>query len=124
MRPSCYCEPSGCAHRAEDPASLLSPFPAFFLQSYMEDAAQHVGADMAQRILTGGPDLTQLEKGAKALPIPCACGGAPAGPLDHHHHNLRATTPGPDKGAGDSDVDTPRSVDAEASLDGVTALAV
>jgi hypothetical protein len=105
------------------PSLLLSSVAAFLLQSYMEDAAQHVGADMAQRILTGGPDLAQLERGAKALPIPCACGGAPAGPLDHHHH-LRATTPGPDKGAGDSDVDTPRSVDAESSLDGVTALAV
>lgn len=104
------------------PMSLASRFPPFFLQSYMEDAAQHVGADMAQRILTGGPDLAQLEKGPKALPTPCACSAAaPAGDHEHqhHHHNLRAVTPGPDKGAGDSDVESPspRGVDAERSQD-------
>ena len=74
----------------------------------MEDAAQHVGADMAQRILSGGPSLEQLEKGAAALPLPCtACGAAaaPAGPSEHTHHDLHATAVGPDEGAGDSDVE-------------------
>lgn len=72
----------------------------------MEDAAQHVGADMAQRILSGGPCLDQLAKGAAALPVPCACGAAaPAGPQEQHHHELHATEAGPDEGAGDSDVE-------------------
>jgi hypothetical protein len=81
----------------------------------MEDAAQHVGADMAQRILSGGPNLAQLEKGPKALPVPCAAcaAAAPAGHKDHH--DLHATVPGADEGAGDSDVDSPR-IGAEGAL--------
>lgn len=73
----------------------------------MEDAAQHVGADMAQRILSGGPDLVQLDKGPTALPVPCACGAAaPAGPKNHAHKDLHATAPGSNDGAGDSDVES------------------
>lgn len=75
----------------------------------MEDAAQHVGADMAQRILSGGPDLDQLAKGPQSLPVPCACGAPPAGPKEHGHHDIHATAPGPDAGAGDSDVDSPKA---------------
>jgi hypothetical protein len=81
----------------------------------MEDAAQHVGADMAQRILSGGPDLDQLAKGPQSLPVPCACGAAPAGPKDHGHHGIHATAPGPDDGAGDSDVDSPKGEPALAA---------
>lgn len=84
----------------------------------MEDAAQHVGADMAQRILSGGPNLAQLEKGPKALPVPCAtcaAAAAPAGTKEHQHHDLHAAVAGPDEGAGDSDVDSPR-LGAEGAL--------
>jgi hypothetical protein len=85
-------------------------------KSYMEDAAQHVGADMAERILSGGPDL---ELDPSAMPAAdavvasttCMCGAptrtapavspAPAGPAEHHH--LHATPAG--EPAGDSDVE-------------------
>lgn len=93
----------------------------------MEDAAQHVGADMAQRILSGGPNLTQLEKGPQALPLPCdTCGAAaPAGPKEHAHHDLHATAVGVDDGAGDSDVDSTCACEAEDSQGaGIAALAV
>jgi phosphoenolpyruvate carboxykinase (ATP) len=96
----------------------LSQLSALFVKnfkSYMEDAAQHVGADMAQRILSGGPDLDQLAKGPQSLPVPCACGAAPAGPKDHGHHGIHATAPGPDDGAGDSDVDSPKGEPALAA---------
>lgn len=108
------------------------------MQSYMEDAAQHVGADMAHRILTGGPNLDLLEKGPQALPTSCgACGAAaatpaaaaaaPAGPKEgsavQHHHDLHATHPGPDEGAGDSDVEE-GCIAAEGSQDiGIAAAA-
>jgi phosphoenolpyruvate carboxykinase (ATP) len=91
----------------------LSQLAALFVKnfkSYMEDAAQHVGADMAQRILSGGPNLAQLENGPKALPVPCAACAAAAAPAGHkEHHDLHATVPGPDEGAGDSDVESPRT---------------
>lgn len=110
------------------------------LQSYMEDAAQHVGAAMAERILSGGPDLQQLEKGPEALPIPsdpvpCACGApatkapagptkAPAGPTEHghHQHHLHAAAPGPDAGAGDSDVDETQPLEGVAAQEGLAAV--
>lgn len=100
----------------------------------MEDAAQHVGADMAHRILTGGPNLDLLEQGPQALPTSCeACGAAaatpaaaaaPAGPKEgQHHHDLHATPPGPDEGAGDSDVEE-GCIAAEGSQDiGITVAA-
>jgi hypothetical protein len=102
-----------CSTTASDTSACLHPHLChcvFSLQSYMEDAAQHVGADMAQRILSGGPNLAQLENGPKALPVPCAACAAAAAPAGHkEHHDLHATVPGPDEGAGDSDVESPRT---------------
>eukprot|EP00882_Tetradesmus_deserticola_P019653 GHRQ01021174.1.p1 GENE.GHRQ01021174.1~~GHRQ01021174.1.p1 ORF type:complete len:184 (-),score=52.75 GHRQ01021174.1:214-765(-) len=41
-------------------AQLASLFVASF-NSYLEDAALHVGADMAERILSGGPSLDEIK---------------------------------------------------------------
>lgn len=73
-------------------AQLATLFVGSF-RSYLEDAAQHVGAEMADRILSGGPDLKAIkELEAAAATVP------------HEHHDLHVAPLGPDEGDGDSDV--------------------
>lgn len=73
-------------------AQLATLFVGSF-RSYLEDAALHVGADMADRILSGGPNLDDI-KAAEAA----------AAAVPHEHHDVHAAPLGPDEGDGDSDV--------------------
>lgn len=43
-----------------DTLSQLATLFVGSFRSYLEDAAMHVGAEMADRILTGGPDIKQV----------------------------------------------------------------
>ena len=74
-------------------AQLANLFVGSF-RSYLEDAALHVGAEMAERILTGGPDLQQIQEAMAAA--------AAAEP--HHHTEVAGHTALPSEGEGDSDV--------------------
>lgn len=47
-----------------DTLSQLATLFVGSFRSYLEDAAMHVGADMAERILSGGPDMRQVGKPA------------------------------------------------------------
>jgi hypothetical protein len=73
-------------------AQLATLFVGSF-RSYLEDAALHVGAEMADRILTGGPSLDEIKS------VEAAAAAVP-----HVHHNVHAAPLGPDEGDGDSDV--------------------
>lgn len=73
-------------------AQLATLFVGSF-RSYLEDAAAHVGADMAERILSGGPDMRQIEALAAA-----------AAATPHHHTDVHGGTAAPAEGGGDSDV--------------------
>ncbi|GBF98755.1 phosphoenolpyruvate carboxykinase [Raphidocelis subcapitata] len=61
--------------------STLTHLARLFVNSfkqYLEDAHEHVGSDLAERILTGGPSLEELE-GAEARYAPLSARAAPAG---------------------------------------------
>lgn len=76
-----------------DTLSQLATLFVGSFRSYLEDAALHVGAEMADRILSGGPDMKQvkqMEATVSAVP--------------HEHHDVHAAPLGPDEGDGDSDV--------------------
>jgi hypothetical protein len=62
-------------------------------RSYLEDAEAHVGADMAQRILSGGPDLDQVQETIAA-----------AQAAARQHKKVHGHTALPSEGEGDSDV--------------------
>jgi hypothetical protein len=73
-------------------AQLATLFVGSF-RSYLEDAALHVGADMAERILSGGPSLDEIKAVEAAVDK-----------VPHEHHEVHAAALGPDGGDGDSDV--------------------
>jgi hypothetical protein len=73
-------------------AQLATLFVGSF-NSYLEDAALHVGADMADRILSGGPSLEEIKAVEAAVDK-----------VPHEHHDVHAAALGPDEGDGDSDV--------------------
>lgn len=63
-------------HNQQTRNAIISPSFTTTKQQ-QQDAHEHVGADLAERILTGGPDLAALEAAeAKYAPLPPK--GAPA----------------------------------------------
>eukprot|EP00879_Flechtneria_rotunda_P000221 GHRR01000295.1.p1 GENE.GHRR01000295.1~~GHRR01000295.1.p1 ORF type:complete len:582 (+),score=188.13 GHRR01000295.1:770-2515(+) len=56
-------------------AQLATLFVGSF-NSYLEDAALHVGADMADRILSGGPDMKQVQELCEAAAATAAAAAA------------------------------------------------